>query len=63
MDQTFSLKGKVIIVTGGTGVLGKSIGDGIANAGGAVGILGRNRKVAEERATRINRYGGKAIAL
>lgn len=63
MDQTFSLKGKVVIVTGGTGVLGKSIVDGIANAGGAVGILGRNRKIAEERATRINRYGGKAIAL
>ncbi len=62
MDD-FSLKNKVIIVTGGTGILGKSFIEGIVNAGGTVGILGRNKDVAHERADLINKNGGKAIAL
>ncbi|QEM08844.1 SDR family oxidoreductase [Mucilaginibacter rubeus] len=63
MDNQFSLAGKVIVVTGGTGILGKAFIDGIVEAGGAVGILGRNAEVAEERANAINQAGGKAIAL
>lgn len=59
----FSLKDKVIVVTGGTGILGKAFVDAIVEAGGAVGILGRNEKVAKERAEAINANGGKAIAL
>lgn len=62
-NKSFSLEGSVIVVTGGTGVLGKSFVDGIAEAGGTVGILGRNRKIAEERASKINLNGGRAIAL
>ncbi|MGY4539034.1 NAD(P)-dependent dehydrogenase (short-subunit alcohol dehydrogenase family) [Mucilaginibacter sp. UYNi724] len=63
MDNNFSLKGKVIVVTGGTGILGNSFINGIVEAGGAVGILGRNKEVAEERANVINKNGGQAIAL
>lgn len=59
----FSLEGKVIVVTGGTGILGNSFINGIVEAGGAVGILGRNKDVANERADKINKNGGKAIAL
>ncbi len=63
MQNIFSLEGKVIVVTGGTGILGNSFINGIVEAGGAVGILGRNKEVAEERAEVINNNGGKAIAL
>jgi len=63
MSDRYSLKGKVIVVTGGTGILGNSFVNGIVEAGGAVGILGRNRQVAEERAEAINQEGGQAIAL
>ena len=63
MENQFSLAGKVIVVTGGTGILGNAFVNGIVAAGGAVGILGRNAAVAEERAAIINRDGGKAIAL
>ncbi|MBL4678720.1 MAG: SDR family oxidoreductase [Mucilaginibacter sp.] len=63
MNNSFSLEGKVIIVTGGTGILGNAFINGIAEAGGAVGILGRNKQVADERAAAINAKGGKAIAL
>jgi NAD(P)-dependent dehydrogenase (short-subunit alcohol dehydrogenase family) len=59
----FSLKGKSIIVTGGTGVLGKAFIEAIAQAAGQIGILGRNKTVAEERAHAIESSGGKAIPL
>ena len=58
-----NLNGKVIVVTGGTGILGKSFVEGIHRAGGKVAILGRNLQVAEERATQINADGGNALAL
>lgn len=63
MEPNFSLAGKVIVVTGGTGVLGGAFVDGIAAAGGIVGILGRNEKIANERANAINQKGGQALAL
>lgn len=59
----FSLKDKVIVVTGGTGILGREFVNAIAEAGAAVGILGRNTDVAEQRAKEINDRGGQAIAL
>lgn len=63
MKNQFSLEGKVIVITGGTGILGKAFVDGIVEAGGAVGILGRNEKIAAERADLINQQGGKALPL
>jgi NAD(P)-dependent dehydrogenase (short-subunit alcohol dehydrogenase family) len=59
----FSLQDKVIVVTGGTGIIGKSFIKGITEAGGTVGILGRNEKVANERAAEVIKNGGNAIAL
>lgn len=63
MENNFSLADKVIVVTGGTGILGNSFVNAIVEAGGSVGILGRNAQVAEERAEAINKAGGKAIGL
>jgi NAD(P)-dependent dehydrogenase (short-subunit alcohol dehydrogenase family) len=63
MENLFSLKDKVIIVTGGTGILGGAFVDAIVEAGGTVGILGRNEQVANERADAINHAGGRALAL
>lgn len=63
MENSFSLAGKVIIVTGGTGILGAAFVQAIVEAGGTVGILGRNEQVAQERAEAINQAGGKAMAL
>jgi NAD(P)-dependent dehydrogenase (short-subunit alcohol dehydrogenase family) len=62
MEQ-FSLKGKTVIVTGGTGILGHAFVEAIAEAGGSVGILGRNAEIAEQRAEAIQQKGGNAIAL
>ena len=63
MNDQFSLKDKVVIVTGGTGILGNSFVNGIADAGGTVVILGRNKKVADERAEAIKQKGGQALGV
>ncbi|MBC8083097.1 MAG: SDR family NAD(P)-dependent oxidoreductase, partial [Hymenobacter sp.] len=63
MTENFSLHGKVVVVTGGTGILGEAFLAGIVEAGGAVGILGRNAALAEDRAAAINAKGGRALAL
>ncbi|MBN9296386.1 MAG: SDR family oxidoreductase [Filimonas sp.] len=63
MSAQQDLSGKVIIVTGATGILGESFIHAIADAGGIVGVLGRNEKVATERTNAILQKGGQAIAL
>jgi NAD(P)-dependent dehydrogenase (short-subunit alcohol dehydrogenase family) len=62
-SDSFSLKGKVIIVTGGTGILGSSFVQAIVAANGTVVILNRNEQLGAERAAVINAAGGKALAV
>lgn len=63
MTENFSLKNKVIVVTGATGVLGYAFVKALNNVDATVVIIGRNEKVANERASEINTSGGKALAL
>lgn len=59
--EMFSLKDKVIIVTGGTGVLGDAFVKGIAGAGARVVILGRREEVARQRTNELIALGYEAI--
>ena len=59
----FSLSNKVIVVTGGTGILGGSFVKAIAQAGGIPVILGRNESIAQARANEIIENGGQALAI
>ena len=63
MKNNLALAGKSIVITGGTGVIGDSFIKSVCNAGASVGILGRNEKVAAERASEIVKMGGIAIPL
>ncbi|HEY0603780.1 MAG TPA: SDR family oxidoreductase [Herpetosiphonaceae bacterium] len=63
LTDLFSLDGQVAIVTGGTGVLGGAMAQGLAQAGARVGILGRRRERAEAVVAEIARAGGQALAL
>src|SRR5689334_20038996 len=61
--ESFSLAGKVAIVTGGTGVLGGALARGLATAGARVGILGRRAEQAALVVDEITSAGGTALAL
>ena len=54
---------RVAVVTGGYGVLGGAIADGLAQAGIAVAILGRRAEAAEAKAAAIRKSGGDAFVL
>ncbi len=59
----FSLDKKVIVVTGGTGVLGTEFVHGISDAGGIVVILGRNQDLLNELTAKIKLNGGEALGV
>ncbi|MGH2624571.1 MAG: SDR family oxidoreductase [Sphingobacterium sp.] len=59
----FSLESKVIVVTGATGVLGKHFCMAIAEAGGKVVVMGRNKDRAEACVAQIESIGGEAMPL
>jgi NAD(P)-dependent dehydrogenase (short-subunit alcohol dehydrogenase family) len=58
----FRLDGRLVVVTGATGVLGGAIARGLAAAGARVAVLGRRAGRAEEVAASIRAAGGEAVA-
>lgn len=61
--NTFSLEGKVIIITGATGVLGASFVKAVAEAGAKIVVMGRSEERALERVRQVEELGGEAIAV
>lgn len=57
----FDLSGEVAVVIGGTGVLGGGLAEGLAAAGAAVAVVGRNAERGEARVAAIRRAGGRAV--
>ena len=62
-EELFSLKDKVIIVSGGTGILGGAFVKAIAEQQAKVVIIGRNEQVGNSRVSEINNNGGNAIFI
>ncbi|PLR80560.1 3-oxoacyl-ACP reductase FabG [Bacillus canaveralius] len=58
-----SVKGKTVIVTGGSKGIGKGIARTFANHGANVAIVARNLAAAEACAVELNRGNGKVYAL
>ncbi|HVO42311.1 MAG TPA: SDR family oxidoreductase, partial [Aggregatilineales bacterium] len=65
LAQLFSLEGKVVIITGGMGVIASAMTKALANVGARVGILdlSSRRAEAEARAARMEADGHPALAL
>lgn len=63
MNELFSVNDKVVVITGGTGVLGSCIGEYLATQGAHVVLMGRRRDEGEAIVKRITDAGGDAIFL
>src|ERR1700736_3921353 len=57
------LKGKVVFLTGGGGVLGRASAILFAQEGARIAVVDTAHDKADETARRINASGGEAIAL
>jgi NAD(P)-dependent dehydrogenase (short-subunit alcohol dehydrogenase family) len=63
MNELFSIKDKVVVITGGTGVLGNAIVRHFAGEGAKVVVLGRNMEKAESLVKEVSGLGGEAVAI
>jgi NAD(P)-dependent dehydrogenase (short-subunit alcohol dehydrogenase family) len=57
-NNPFSLKDKVVVITGGTGILGEAFVEALAEAEARVAILGRNQQIGAERVQQVEYLGG-----
>jgi NAD(P)-dependent dehydrogenase (short-subunit alcohol dehydrogenase family) len=60
LDELFGLGGQVAVVVGGTGVLGGALALGLARAGAAVVVAGRDADRGADRVREIEAAGGRA---
>jgi NAD(P)-dependent dehydrogenase (short-subunit alcohol dehydrogenase family) len=60
LHQLFGLDDQVVVVIGGTGVLGGALCDGLAQAGAHVVVAGRSEERGNERVAKIKKLGSAA---
>ena len=60
LQKMFGFDGQVVVVIGGTGVLGGELCSGLAQAGATVIVAGRSAERGQERVAQITSLGGKA---
>jgi len=60
LQQLFGLDDQVVVVIGGTGVLGGALCEGLAQAGAHVVVVGRNEERGQQRVDAIGKLGGQA---
>jgi 2-deoxy-D-gluconate 3-dehydrogenase len=61
--KLFDLTGKVAIVTGGNGGIGLGMARGLAQAGAAIAVVGRNEAKSAEAVAELKQGGARAIAV
>jgi 2-deoxy-D-gluconate 3-dehydrogenase len=63
MHALFDLAGKVAVVTGGNGGIGRGIALGLAEAGASVAIFGRNEEKNQHVLAELKAIGGPSMAV
>ena len=59
--KLFSLKGKTVVITGGSGILGTQMGKFLQSAGANIVILDRNAEMAKKVSDELNVLGGNSM--
>lgn len=59
----FDLSGKVALITGGNGGIGLGMARGLARAGAAIAVVGRNAEKSAAAVAELQALGAKAIAV
>lgn len=63
MNNLFSVKDNVVVITGGTGILGTAIAKHLASEGAKVVLLGRRKDEGDRIVNEIKAAGGEALFL
>lgn len=63
MENLFDIKDKVVVITGGTGTLGRTISAYLAQQGAKIVIMGRKAEVGNAIVEGIKEKGGEAMYL
>lgn len=63
IESLFSLKNKVVVVTGATGILGEAFINGLSAAEATIVVIGRNEDIAKLRVEDAKSAGCKAIYI
>lgn len=63
MNELFNISGRVVVITGGTGVLGACIAKYLAKEGAKVVIMGRRKQEGDAIVAEIKEAGGEAMML
>jgi 2-deoxy-D-gluconate 3-dehydrogenase len=63
LQRLFSLEGKVALVTGASGGIGRALAVGLAEAGATVAVHGRKAEEIEATCTLVEAVGGTALPL
>ncbi|MBQ8098517.1 MAG: SDR family oxidoreductase [Bacteroidaceae bacterium] len=63
MSKLFDIKNQVVVITGGTGILGRAISKYLAGEGAKVVILGRKAEMGNSIVESIKATGGEALFL
>ena len=59
LESIFNVDNKVIVITGGSGVLGTAMAEGLLKAGANVVLLGRNEDKLNNKVESLSQYGGE----
>jgi len=63
LTERFDIRGRVALVTGGSGELGSAMAHGLAEVGVRVAVMGRRSAACERVAAAIRAAGGEAIGV
>ncbi len=63
MNNLFDVRGRVVVITGGSGILGRAMASCLADAGAGIAIIGLHHDKAQAVAETIEERGGEALGI